>query len=179
MSNSQEVRKLILNRFITKIIKSKQFSKKQIIKPRIKVQQLIKKARLQAPKHLNLNPQKFAKTRKPLIYKPARLITPITQIKPLSSLKRLQHFIVDNSVLSLECPGPNKPIILNKSGTIITSNISLNKQEIDSIIKEFADKTKIPVIEGTFKALLGRLLITAVISEFVGTRFIIQKRMHA
>ena len=73
----------------------------------------------------------------------------------------------------------NKPIIINKSGTILTTNITLSKNEIDSIIEEFSTKTRIPLIQGTFKALLGNLLITAVISEFVGTRFLIQKRLHA
>ena len=104
---------------------------------------------------------------------------PLTQRLTLHGMRKLNHLIADRSVLSIECPGPNKHIMINKSGLIRTTNITLSKHEIAAVVKDFSEKTKIPLVRGIFKAVIGKLLITAVISEFVGTRFIIQKRTPA
>lgn len=90
-------------------------------------------------------------------------------------LQIIKNLINDRSVSSIECPGPEKEIIVNKFGRIKPIGLSLSAQEINKIIKEFSEKTKIPLIKGIFKAALGNIIITAVISEYVGTRFIIQK----
>ena len=111
--------------------------------------------------------------------------TPQTlQIKPVADankdfrelgLGKITPIILDPAVSSIECPGPNKPILVNKSGAIQTTNTILNSEEISNIMKEISLKTKIPLISGVFKAALGNVIVTALISEFVGTRFIIQK----
>jgi hypothetical protein len=43
-------------------------------------------------------------------------------------------------------------------------------------MSSISEQTKIPLIPGIFKAVLNNLIITAVLSDYVGTRFIIQKR---
>ena len=93
-----------------------------------------------------------------------------------SAFAKANSILKDPSVQSVECPGPGKPLLANKSGIMQTSSVILSKEEISSILEEVSEKTKIPLIEGLFKAMLGNLIITAVISEFVGTRFIMQKR---
>ena len=55
------------------------------------------------------------------------------------------------------------------------TKISLSQPEIDIIVKNFLAKARIPIIVGIFKASVGNLTISAVISEFVGSRFIINK----
>lgn len=110
-------------------------------------------------------------------YAPETIPLPLTQ-QILPSMLKLNFLVADPSVSSIECPGPNKPLLVNKGGMIQATNILLTKDEVDNIIREFSEKTRIPLIQGTFKAVFGRLLVTAVISEFVGTRFIIQKRMQ-
>ena len=53
--------------------------------------------------------------------------------------------------------------------------INKNKQMNNKLIEKFAETAKIPVIGGIFKAAIGNLVITAVLSNFVGSRFIITK----
>ena len=82
---------------------------------------------------------------------------------------------MDPSVLSVECPGPGRNVLVNRSGVIQTTPLILNKEEIDELMDEISDKTRIPIVSGLFKAAFQDLIMTAVVSEFVGTRFMMQK----
>lgn len=92
------------------------------------------------------------------------------------NLGKLTQVIYDPSVWSVECPGAGRKILVNRAGSIMLSSITLTDSEIQQVLKEFSERTRIPVVQGVFKAIFQDLLITAVISEFVGTRFVIQKR---
>lgn len=92
------------------------------------------------------------------------------------NIGKLNALVTDPRVEGLECTGPNKNILVKKNGMVQKTKISLTKEEIKKIIDDFSAKTRIPLIGGTFKAASGNLIMTAVISEFVGSRFIIQKR---
>ena len=91
------------------------------------------------------------------------------------NLNRLQALLRDPNIISVECPGPDKPLIINRRGRPQPVNLILSTDEISQVMKEVSEKTKIPIVSGVFKAALGNLLVTAVISDFVGTRFVIQK----
>lgn len=93
------------------------------------------------------------------------------------SIGRLTRVLYDPSVWSVECLGAGKPILVNRAGAVMTSAITLSDQEIQQVLNEFSERTRIPLIQGVFKAIFQDLLITAVVSEFVGTRFVIQKRL--
>lgn len=117
-------------------------------------------------------------TQQPLSQK--RLPQPYSQqlppyIQQANPTERVTFLLRDPAVASVECPGPEKNIIVRKFGAIQTTPITLTQDEINKIINEFSEKTRIPLIEGVFKASVGNLIITAVISEFVGARFIIEK----
>ncbi|MEK6892901.1 MAG: hypothetical protein AABX07_01730, partial [Nanoarchaeota archaeon] len=91
-------------------------------------------------------------------------------------LAKLNGLLEDPNVQTIECSGPNKPVLIYKSGAIQPTNILFTADEIDVIMKEISDKTRIPLTTGVFRAALHRFIVTAVLSEFVGTRFIIQKK---
>jgi len=108
---------------------------------------------------------------------PTLQIGPVTvETLRLLGLEKLAFLLLDPSVLSVECPGPGKQILVNRANVTQLTNIFLTKEEIDTIIRILSEKTRIPLIIGVFKVAFGNFIITAVISEFVGTRFIIQKR---
>ena len=65
---------------------------------------------------------------------------------------------------------------MGKKGIIKISGKDLTKEEVDKIINYFSAQTKIPLVGGTFKAAFRNLIITAVISDFLGSRFVIEKR---
>jgi hypothetical protein len=90
-------------------------------------------------------------------------------------LKYLLFLMSDGSITSIECPGPEKQLIINKSGIVNPTGVSLKTEEIDGIIKEVSKRTRIPINQGLFKTAFDNLILTAVVSEFVGTRFLIER----
>ena len=91
-------------------------------------------------------------------------------------LLKIDNILEDPGVLTIECPGPNKKLLVFKSGKIQSTDLNLTADEINNIMKDISEKTRIPLMSGVFKAAYGNLIITSVMSEFVGTRFIIQKK---
>jgi hypothetical protein len=92
------------------------------------------------------------------------------------NLGKVTQLLIDPSVMSVECPGPGKNLLVNRSGAIQTASLILTKEEIDSLMEEISDKTRIPIMPGLFKAAFQDLMITAVVSDFVGSRFMIHKQ---
>jgi len=102
---------------------------------------------------------------------------PITRASPgLPEIGKLNALLLDPSVDGIECPGPSKNVLVRKAGMVQKTRITLNQEEIKKIIDDFSQKTRIPLIGGTFKAAYMNLIMTAVVSEYVGSRFIIQKK---
>ena len=110
-------------------------------------------------------------------------IKPLPQVKPMPrpvpaeamNLGKINYLIQDKRVNMVECPGPGKFALARIDGRTTITKITLSQKEIQDIIKQFSEKAKIPIISGLFKAAVGNLIITAVISELVGNRFIITK----
>ncbi len=109
-------------------------------------------------------------------------IQALTTIKPQAqprpegfSLGKLDQLIRDPSIQLVECSGPNKNILVKRYNKTNTTRITLNQSEITDVIDIFSAKAKIPVVGGILKAAVGNLIISAVVSEFVGSRFIINK----
>ena len=92
------------------------------------------------------------------------------------SLKKIDNLIKDVAVQMIECPGTGKNILVKVRNKISITRIILNESEINSIINYFSKNAKIPVSEGVLNAAVGSLLISAVVSEYAGSRFIITKK---
>lgn len=90
------------------------------------------------------------------------------------NLGKLNFFIKDPSVISIECDGEGKNIIVNAPSQKNT-DIFLTKEEIDQIIQEFSENSKIPIEEGIIKIAAGKLILLAIVSKIVSTKFIIRK----
>lgn len=90
-------------------------------------------------------------------------------------LGKINFFLKDLNSSQIECPGPDKFLLVKGFNMQKTTNLSLSNDEINEIIRRFSEATKMPIIEGVFKAALGNLTITAVISDIAGSRFIITK----
>ncbi len=93
------------------------------------------------------------------------------------ALGRIEPILRDPTVLSVECPGPAKNILVGKVNGIQTAPFALTTEEINGVMNEISEKTRIPILKGLFKAVYNELLVTAIISDYIGTRFLIQKRM--
>lgn len=90
-------------------------------------------------------------------------------------LGKLNPLVQDPLVKSIECGGPEQNIIVMESSGAKKTSIILSKDEIDGIVEKFSKAAKIPVHEGVFRVVVGRLVFLAITSEIVGSRFIIRK----
>ena len=89
-------------------------------------------------------------------------------------LSKINPLIKDPAVRIIE-GNPNERVIVNGSMGTRPTSILLNKEDIDQIINKFSETAKIPVNEGIYKVVVGNLILSAVISEVVGSRFVIRK----
>ncbi len=90
-------------------------------------------------------------------------------------LGKLNPFIQDTALTSIECNGPEEPLIVVGRMGMRTTNIILTKEEINGVLQRFSESSKIPLREGVFKIAVGRLILSAIVSEVIGSKFIIRK----
>ncbi len=147
-------------------------------------------------RHIKVNPfpiiEKVKKIEKPpkLIKKPIkRLVIPEYKLPPTFQylrpvftktdidLGKLNPLIKDPMIREIQCNGPGKNIIVRGSMGEKNSNIILTKEEIDFILDTFSKKARIPVHEGVTKIIVGNLVLSAVISKVIESKFIIKKML--
>ena len=90
-------------------------------------------------------------------------------------LGKLNPLLADPAINVIESNSPDQAVIVRGTMGTKPTNIILSKDEMDGIIQTFSKKTKIPAGEGAVKIALGRYILSAIISEEAGSRFIIQK----
>ena len=94
---------------------------------------------------------------------------------PGYAIVKIGALIRDPSIQSIECTGPEKNILVKRYGKINATKIMLSREDISDIIESFSKKTRIPVVGGILKAAVDNMVISAVTSDFIGSRFIINK----
>jgi hypothetical protein len=133
----------------------------------------------QGEKQRNPTTQRYAPSNLPSI-KSSRIYKNKIVARPgkpeATSMTKLNFLTADPAVTEIECQGAEKPLLVRKGGVIQRTHVALTEKEITDILSEFSTKTKIPIIQGTFKVATGNLIMIAIISEILGPRFIIQKR---
>ncbi len=93
-------------------------------------------------------------------------------------LGKLNPFLQDPIVRRIECNGPGERIVVMVPLPKYT-DIILNREEIAEIIQAFEKKSKIPATEGIYKVVVGKFIISAIISEVIGSKFSISKMTYA
>jgi len=91
------------------------------------------------------------------------------------NLGKIEPLAQNQNINIIECNGPEEKIIVKgRAGTKIT-NIFLNKEEINQILSNFSEASKIPLSEGIFKMAVGKYIVSAIVSDVIGSKFIIKK----
>lgn len=101
---------------------------------------------------------------------------PNIQVTKYESLKKIEALINDNAVQMIECPGSGKNILVKVRNKINVTRIILSEDEIKNIINFFSTATRIPISKGILKTTLDSLLISAIVSDLTGSRFIMNKK---
>ena len=112
-------------------------------------------------------------TRAPVQPAPTRVSDP----DPLPGYGRIIPLLQDPSVIGIDCPGPGRAIIVNRYGQRQITRIALGSREILAILDEIANQAHIPLIEGVFRAAVDNFSVSAVVSETLGSKFVIRKQM--
>lgn len=102
-------------------------------------------------------------------------IKPVANTNVLIDLGKLMPLTNDPNVKMIEVEGENQKVIVQGPMGRKPSSITLTKEEINQIIDNFSKEAKIPKSDGLFKVAVGSLMLTSMISESVGSRFIIKK----
>lgn len=110
-----------------------------------------------------------------------RLPSHLSTIRPVAlpsqqiDLGKLNKVLDDLNVSTIETEGENEPVFVVGTMGRKPTSIKLSKVEINEVINRFSKEAKIPVSEGIFRAAIGKLLLTAMVSETVSPRFVIEK----
>lgn len=91
------------------------------------------------------------------------------------NLGKVEMLLKDPLIKMIECEGPNKELLVKKNGRVLNTKIIMNQEEIKEVLDLFSKEAKIPIIGGIFKAVVGDLIISALVSEVVGSKFIITR----
>lgn len=119
----------------------------------------------------------------PIIIPKSKLSPRLQYLKPTPTnleidLGKLNPLIKDPLVKDIETLGGNQNVIVSGMMGRKKTNIILSREEIEEIIKKFSETAKIPVHEGIFKVVVGKLIFSAVISNIIGSKFIIKKMIY-
>jgi len=102
-----------------------------------------------------------------------RYIRPV-RTSQIVDLGKLNSLLVSPMVKQIDCNGAGKEIVVRTNHSKKT-NVTLTEDEIFGIVKNFSILSRIPVEEGVFRAAAGNVELVAMVSETVGTKFIIRK----
>jgi len=118
---------------------------------------------------------------KSLLYIPEpKLPSHLDYLKPVAGsnaetdLLKLNPLIGDFGVKIIEV-NPNERVRVTGTMGTRQTDIVLNREEIDEIIGIFSKASKIPTAQGVYRVVVGNLILSAIISEVTGSRFIIKK----
>jgi len=89
---------------------------------------------------------------------------------------KITPLLNDPSVSSIECSGAGRAITIIRAGQKQMTKITLNISDIKEILQKVSDAVHVPLLEGVFRAAVDNFSINAVISEMIGSRFVIKKQ---
>jgi hypothetical protein len=109
---------------------------------------------------------------------PPQMLPPQTggPTAPTQDYGRINALLNDPSVSSIESSGPGKPIVIIRAGQRQFTKISLNPAETKKLLETVADSAHVPLMEGVFRAAVDNFVINAVVSEMIGSKFVIKKQ---
>lgn len=191
-NSSVELKTLVLLEFTKRLVIAKN-PMEFLVKPEIKTKRVefLERVKTKIPEITEKFPEPIQMQRQtrrvpvrvaPVLRMPETRLPPqFAYLRPTATteteirLEKLDPLLYDPAVSVIESHGPDQAIIVRGSMGTKPTDIFLSKDEITQIIQEFSKKAKIPAGEGAVKIALGRYILSAIISEEAGSRFIIQK----
>lgn len=152
------------------IMPEEEFEKKLPIKPVGKpIRRIIRLREIKAPPLFLMQ--------EPKLPEHLKYLRPVPMTGITIDLFKLNPLIKDPAVRIIEVNPDEKVVVSGAMGTKPT-NIILNKEDIDRVLKKFSEVSKIPISEGVYRVVVGNLILSAIISDIVGSKFIIKKMAY-
>ena len=116
---------------------------------------------------------------------PQRVVPPRPQITPppakgdvglSQDYGKIMPLLNDASVSTIECQGAGKALMIIRAGQRQITRISLSAGEIKDVLDKVSETVHIPILEGVFRAAVDNFSLNAVVSEIIGSRFVIKKQ---
>ncbi|MEA3248310.1 MAG: hypothetical protein U9Q73_01250 [Nanoarchaeota archaeon] len=193
-SVKEDLKELVIP--ITKPVVKTHIEPKPVVKTHIEPKHVTKTPIKQMP--VLLPPKQFIEKQTlspPPVLPPRKLPTPISHplqtqhvSPPIISPKvqigiesgqdygRIKPLLDDPMISLIECSGSGEPVMILRAGQKQLTRITLNPEEIKKILEKVSDEAHIPLLEGVFRASVGTFSINAIISDMVGSRFVIRKQ---
>lgn len=89
---------------------------------------------------------------------------------------KITPLLNDPSVSTIECQGAGKFVTITRAGQKQITRIVLSANDIKNLLNKVSNMAHIPLLEGVFRAAVDNFSINAVISEIIGSKFIIRKQ---
>lgn len=93
----------------------------------------------------------------------------------ISDYGKVAPLLEDPSISTIECLGKGKELMVVRAGQRQKTRIVLSDKDISNFLGKVAENSHIPLIEGVFRVSVKGFSVNAVISEMVGSRFVIKK----
>ena len=146
-------------------------------KAKIKIAKIPQKPKLkiaEVPK-LKIHARPRMPAKEAIKLQPPRLIETPKPKKNLLQSVSINELMQNPAVTSLECKGPNIPLIIKTRAGPSTINKTLSLEEINDIIQKFSEESRIPIVSEVFRAIVNNMMITASLSNPEAPQFIITK----
>ena len=126
----------------------------------------------------------FHKRKRRLFIPESKLPPHLQYLKPTPKninieIEKLDDLIKDPAVKVIECNGADEHVIVRGNMGVKPTATVLSQEEIDEIIQQFSNISKIPIHQGIYSVVAGRLVFSAIISDVVGSKFMIKKMLYA
>lgn len=90
-------------------------------------------------------------------------------------IKKLEEILHEEGVEAIECPAPDRYLLVKKNGKLKILNMMLEEKEIDGIIKHYFNKAGKGFFN-PFSIYLSGMRIVGLLSSRIGSRFVIFKK---
>jgi|GEM_PF-606294 hypothetical protein len=113
----------------------------------------------------------------PVTQKPSPIVVGASPEGEVSSegYGKISPLLDDPSISTIECEGAGKPVMVIRAGQRQITRIVLTPEDVKGVLDKVADEAHVPLLEGVFRATITGFSINAVISEMIGSRFVIKK----
>lgn len=117
---------------------------------------------------------------RPIYFEEPMFLKRLSYLRPTATMKKIdvgtmKVLLNDPKVKEVVFSGPEEKLKVRGIMGEKTTNISLDQNQADTLLQNFAKESKIPLQKGVFRAAVGRLILVADVEKSSATHFSLKK----